>query len=293
MTHQPVLSSAEVDQFWQDGYLLLEDAVDTDQLSGLRTEFSQWVEESREYTDAYGEIMDGRARFDLDPKHSKKAPALRRVASPEEVSQPYYDTVVNSRALDAVSQLLGANIKFHHGKINAKQPGAATEVKFHQDFPFTPHTNDDLITVLFFVDEVTTENGPLEVIPGSHKGPIHGLWHDGVFTGAVSDSVAETELTNKVQCFGKAGSACLMHTRLLHGSATNLSDHPRTLFICVYSAEDAIALTPNPVPGKYFGKIVRGSKTGRVRCIEYEVDKPQYPKQTSFFHQQEAPTADN
>ena len=50
-------------------------------------------------------------------------------------------------------------------------------------------TNDDIVTCLLFLDDVTLENGPLEVIPGSHKGPLYSHWHDGVFTGAVDPSI--------------------------------------------------------------------------------------------------------
>ncbi len=94
-----------------------------------------------------------------------------------------------SRMTDCVAELIGPNIKYHHSKVNSKLPGAATVVKWHQDFPFTPHSNDDLIIALLMVDEVTEENGPLQVVPGSHKGEIYDLWHDGVFTGAVDDAV--------------------------------------------------------------------------------------------------------
>ncbi|HAZ17869.1 MAG TPA: restriction endonuclease subunit S, partial [Acidimicrobiaceae bacterium] len=44
--------------------------------------------------------------------------------------------------------------------------GTATHLKYHQDLPFGPLTNQDLITVLFLLDEVTNDNGPLEVVPG-------------------------------------------------------------------------------------------------------------------------------
>jgi ectoine hydroxylase-related dioxygenase (phytanoyl-CoA dioxygenase family) len=159
-------------------------------------------------------------------------------------------------------------------------------VKWHQDFPFTPHSNDDLVTALLMIDEVTAENGPLEVLPGSHKGPIHGLWHGGVFTGAVDDEVAADSQSNAVTCMGSAGSVCLMHTRLLHGSAPNLSDKPRTLFICVYSAEDAIPCSPNPVPTKHQGLLVKGERTNRVRAMDFQIELPQLPKTASFFDQQ-------
>ena len=108
---------------------------------------------------------------------------MRRVQSPEEISEVYADVMRYARTADIVAELIGPAIRFHHGKVNSKLPGAATKVKFHQDFTFQPMTNDDLITALLFVDEVTLENGPLEVVPGSHKGPLYTFWHDGVLGG--------------------------------------------------------------------------------------------------------------
>jgi ectoine hydroxylase-related dioxygenase (phytanoyl-CoA dioxygenase family) len=187
---------------------------------------------------------------------------------------------------DMVADLIGPDVKLHHTKVNSKLPGAATAVKWHQDFPFTPHTNDDLITALLMVDEVTEENGPLEVWAGSHTGEIHSLWHDNEFTGAVSAEITEEALRNRQICTGTPGSVCLMHTRLLHGSAPNQSDMPRTLFICVYSAVDAIPISPSPVPTRDQGRIVRGEDHGRVRAIGYDIPMPELPKGASFFDQQ-------
>ena len=77
-----------------------------------------------------------------------------------------------------------------------------------------------------------------------------------------------------------------MHTRLAHGSAPNLSDKPRTLFIAVYAAADAAPFTPNPVPGRHDGMIVRGTEPNRIRAEAYSVEVPEYPKGASFFVQQ-------
>jgi hypothetical protein len=79
-----------------------------------------------------------------------------------------------------------------------------------------------------------------------------------------------------------------MHTRLLHGSAPNLSDHARTLFIVVYSAEDAVPLCDNPLPSRYEGLIVHGAATGMVRSTAFALRMPQKPKGASFFVQQTA-----
>jgi phytanoyl-CoA hydroxylase len=192
-----------------------------------------------------------------------------------------------ARTVDMCVELIGPALRFHHGKVNSKLPGMATEVKFHQDFPFQPMTNDDIITCLLFVDDVTLENGPLEVVPGTHKGPIYSHWHGGRFTGAVADSVKNQHIGNIVKCTGKAGSVCLMHARLLHGSAPNKSDKPRTLYITTYYAEDAIELSPNHLPSMLTHELVRGEASGRVRCTAYNMELPEVPKDTSFFAQQE------
>ncbi len=77
-----------------------------------------------------------------------------------------------------------------------------------------------------------------------------------------------------------------MHTRLLHGSAPNRSDRPRTLFIAVYSADDALPCSPNPVPSRHQGEIVRGEASGRIRCVPFDIPLPQLPQTASFFDQQ-------
>jgi phytanoyl-CoA hydroxylase len=285
------LSEDQKEQFWHDGVLVVEDAVTADELADLRRVFAEWVEESRAQTEDYGETLDGRPRFDLQPGHSADVPGLRRVQSPEELSEVFAHTMRNARTVDLCAELIGPSIRFHHGKVNSKLPGTATKVKWHQDFPFEPMTNDDMITCLLFIDDVTLENGPLEVIPGSHKGPIHSHWHGGKFTGAVADEVMQGREAEIVKCTGKAGSVCLTHACLLHGSAPNLSNDPRTLYITTYYAEDAIELSPNHLPSTLTHELVRGEASGRVRCSAYQMELPEVPEGTSFFAQQESAEA--
>lgn len=280
------LTQEQKDQFWRDGVLVVEDAVTPEELAALRAVFAEWVEESRNHDTDYGETLDGRPRFDLQPGHTAEVPGLRRVQSPEEVSEVYANVMRNARTVDICADLIGPAIRFHHGKVNSKLPGTATKVNFHQDFPFEPMTNDDMITCLLFIDEVTLENGPLEVVPGTHKGPLYPHWHNGVFTGSVSDEVLAEHQDNIVKCTGPAGSVCLMHASLLHGSAPNLSDTSRTLYISTYYAEDAIELSPNHLPSTLTHELVRGEASGRVRCTPYEMQLPEVPKDTSFFAQQ-------
>jgi phytanoyl-CoA hydroxylase len=192
----------------------------------------------------------------------------------------------DSRALDAVTQLLGPNVKLNNTKVNSKLPGTATAVQYHQDFLFEPHSNQDLVAVLFFLDEVTERNGPLELVPGSHRGPLYDHWHEGLFTGAIALDIAVSLRAHSIRCTGSAGSACLMHTRLVHGSRVNESKSARTFYIVTYSAEDAHPLAKNHIPSRYEGEVVRGVATNRVRSVPFEMLIPEYPQEASFFSQQ-------
>ena len=283
MDRQPL-----IDDFNRDGYVMLADAISADQVQRLTASLDQWVEESRSQQGPYGQTIDNRPRFDVQPDtHSPETPALRRVASPVEISDDYWDVAQDNAALDLTAAIFSPNIKFYASKINLKLPGSKTEVKYHQDFPFDPHTNMDMMTVLIFLDDVTMENGPLQLVPGSHQGPLHSLWQDGRFTGAVADDVEQDAIQRSVACTGKAGDACLMHSAVLHGSSSNLSQDPRRLFIITYVAEDAQPFVPNPIPTIYDGTVVRGQKTGQVRAVPFQMDLPEHPKTASFFGQQE------
>ena len=125
-----VLNSDQIAFFVEQGYLLLENALTDEQLVALRAGFQEWVNESRQFSQSYGQTLDGRARFDLEPGHTADRPALRRVSSPIEVSDVYLEVMRDSRALDAVTQLLGPNVKLNNTKVNSKLPGATTEVQY-------------------------------------------------------------------------------------------------------------------------------------------------------------------
>ena len=157
--------------FNENGYVLFKNAVDHKTLEIMNSEVSAWIEDSRSHNKNFGVTIDGRPRFDLELNtHSKDNPALRRIASPIEISETFLSFTRDNLALDLITQIFSPNIKLLATKINLKLPGSGTAVKYHQDFPFEPHSNDDIMTVLYFLDDVTFENGPLEVVPKSHKG---------------------------------------------------------------------------------------------------------------------------
>ena len=185
-----MIAKDRADAFWRDGFLVAENAVDRRQLSRLRGVLAGWVEESRGHGAPFGEpTADGRPRFDLAPEHSAQRPALRRVNNPSEIDAAYMDAMRDSAMTEMVAALIGPDVKHHHCKINLKLPGSNTEVRYHQDFAYTPHTNDDVVTALLMLDDMTPDNGCLMAVPGSHRGPVHSLFDGERFTGFVAPAV--------------------------------------------------------------------------------------------------------
>lgn len=270
--------------FWRDGFVVLPDAVTPEQLEAMRGRLDTWVNESRAHQEPYGEpCLDGKARFDMGAEHTAANPALRRVNNPSEVSDEFGDVMRGSAMTEMVCGLVGPNLKFHHCKINLKLSGSQTEVGYHQDFAYTPHTNDDVVTALLLLDDMTPENGCLTVVPGSHRGPVYSLFEGERFSGSIAPDATEQLKRSQVQILGPAGSVCLMHTRLVHGSDANRSERPRGLYICVYSAADAFPLARNPMPNRFEGEILRGEKTRVARLSEAMVELPEQPVMASFF----------
>ncbi|MGH6894370.1 MAG: hypothetical protein ACREEP_19150, partial [Dongiaceae bacterium] len=81
------LSSRLIEAFHRDGTIVADDAVTPAQLAAPCAEFDAWWAESRRHDRNYGEMIDGRPRFDLQiPGHTEAAPLLRRLNSPTEIS---------------------------------------------------------------------------------------------------------------------------------------------------------------------------------------------------------------
>ncbi len=69
-----ILTQAQNDQFWHDGYLNVADAVAPPQLAALNAQLDAWIEESHGHAGNFGKTIDDNARFDLEPGHSAERP---------------------------------------------------------------------------------------------------------------------------------------------------------------------------------------------------------------------------
>lgn len=253
LAHAPrVLSRAQRESYFDRGYLLVENFVDAAWLNRLRAVTAGFVEKSRDWTKSDD-------LFDLSPGHSRDQPLIRRIKTPEDHSEIYWK-FSNGPIADLAADLLGPDIGFHHSKLNFKWHRGGDAVSWHQDFPFYPHTNDAVLAIGVYLQDVGEGDGPLAVLPGSHKGPVYphydaaGAWIGNLDAAAV----AGLDLSTLRHLTGPAGSVTVHSARLVHGSPPSRKADGRPLLINAYRAADAMPYTPYPLPGRHAGEIVRG-----------------------------------
>jgi ectoine hydroxylase-related dioxygenase (phytanoyl-CoA dioxygenase family) len=247
-----MLTDAQRDQYREQGWLSVPGLVDAGWLQRLRAVTDEFVESSRALTES-------NVIFDLDIGHSASEPRLRRLSSPTDLHETYWEFASRSTIVDVVADLIGPDLKFHHSKLNFKAPRGGEEVKWHQDIQFWPHTNYDLLTIGVFLEDVEPGMGEVGFVPGSHDGPLYDLYDGDRWVGALADDdVAVAGVERAEYPVGPAGSITVHSCRTVHGSAPNSSEHARPLLLQTYAAADAFSYTDLVKPSPHGEELIRG-----------------------------------
>lgn len=288
-----MLTQQELDAFDRDGYLLVKNAISAEQLAEMRAATAQLMDQSRAVS-----VSDH--RFDLDEGHGPNTPRLTRIKLPHKLNRAaFWEPLLNSKMTEVLAALLGPNTMLQTTKLNTKAPGGGQAVEWHQDWAFYPHTNDTMLAFGLMLEDVDEANGPLQVIPGSHKGPV--LAHtnkDGVFCGAVDPNDPDFDYSKAVTLTGKAGDMTVHHVRMLHGSAPNNSTRNRYILFYECRAADAWPLLGSGSYMKFSGQqelwdmahdsVITGTFSAVPRCeaVPVRLPLPPAPDAGSIFKTQ-------
>jgi ectoine hydroxylase-related dioxygenase (phytanoyl-CoA dioxygenase family) len=264
----PLSAAEQRAAYEQDGYLVFPELLDQAELATLRTALAEVLRRAEGLTQTNDEFSITRT--------DDGGYAVRRIFDPIIRHQAFHDLVLNPRILDVVENLIGPDIQLQHPKLNLKPP-SSREARFewHQDYPFFPHTNFDLLAVMIYFDDSTEENGCLTIVPGSHRlGPLgHVFARDGAFSSQLEDKSAVQDPTRWRTVPVPAGGMELHHCNMLHSSTANRGAMPRSAMVIQYRAADNVALGGNMAnPG--FGMQVRGANPYRARMMGGTVKLP-------------------
>lgn len=218
------LSTTEVEQYRQDGYVLISAMFDREEIGILHD--SARVDKA----------MDDHAFGKADGEGG-----VVRLSLWNHPGDGIYGMFARCRSIvDSAESLLEGEVYHYHSKMIMKEPRVGGAWTWHQDYGYWYQNGVlfPLLTSVFIaVDRATKENGCLQVLRGSHRaGRI-----DHVLSGeqAGADPARVGELARRLDLVHvemEPGDALFFDSNLLHRSDQNRSEHPRWSMICCYNA---------------------------------------------------------
>lgn len=264
----------QIAEYRQNGCIVLANQIPEDWIAKLRAEIARFEDEARTMTASND-------RLDLEDSHTPQDPRLRRIKLPHKISEVVRELMYSDHILAPARDLAGPNLRLHTSKLNMKSAGYGAAVEWHQDYAFYPHTNDDILAIGVLIDDMADENGPLQVFPGSHTGPVYDHHVDGVFAGAMLPEDHGLNPADAVSLTGPAGSVSIHHGRALHGSSLNRSDKPRRILFYEMMAADAFPIMGSMTRWdgieEYDTRMLCGASTlqPRLKDIPIRIPQPQ------------------
>ncbi|MFE8925817.1 MULTISPECIES: phytanoyl-CoA dioxygenase family protein [Streptomyces] len=242
-----MLTEKQVEQYEEDGYLLLPRYLRREEIDVLRAELPVVFEE-----DSPRRVLE------------EGSGAVRGVHGVHETNPVFRTLVRLPRLVEPARQLLGSDVHVFQFKINAKLALVGDVWEWHQDYRFW-HDEDGMptdraLSAAILLDDVDEFNGPLMFVPGSHREGLCAVHtRDADWTQTLTSKLKYSLRVEALAAAAKqrgivapkapAGSVLLFHSNILHGSGPNMSPDNRTMVLISYnSVDNPLRDVPNPRP---------------------------------------------
>lgn len=233
------LTAEQVETYHEQGYLVVEEAFDDAAVVELREECDWLLELAVNATLATGR-ESGRAT--LTTRADAEEWMVRMLKPVNDLSLTFSEAMADDRIEGALEQLLGDTPAPMEEKLNYKQPIPPVEgLAVREDDDGFPVHNDwayyreqgypqSTLSTALFVDDCTSENGPLHVWPGTHR---EHLEHEPTPAEGAGRRVPPGALDYEggQDVLAPAGSVVFFNSVLVHSSRPNTSGAPRRLMI--------------------------------------------------------------
>ena len=206
------------DFYAENGYYVAPDAFSAEEIAELRKETVQICA---------GDL--GRIEgLNFEPRRPNESDdeLLRRflcVHFPHKISDLMFRTLSHPKIVEVLTACVGANVKCMQSMLFIKAAGKPGQ-SWHQDEDYIPTRDRSLIGAWIALDDATTENGCLWIIPGSHKPGIlwDQQWHGDKRFDCMLESVGfPYDDADSVPVEVKAGSVVFFNGYTLHRSFPN------------------------------------------------------------------------
>ncbi len=148
------------------------------------------------------------------------------------------DILYRSPLVDAMTCMIGPNIKAASNQLTFKQRGDDSPFQWHQDNGYGTLAPDNSISCWLALDDVDERNGCLWIIPGSHRNGA--IEHS---SGKPGERQAQPDGADRaIPLRLRAGECVFFHASALHMSRGNQTDRMRRAYFFRYADADAIEI---------------------------------------------------
>jgi len=234
------LSREATEGFARDGFVVLRDLFDEREIRALCDEATRLRTASRDA---------------LDPETFVSEPGsglVRSVFRVHDQSRTFGRLSADARLAGVARFLLDDDVYIHQSRMNYKPGFRGREFYWHSDFE-TWHVEDGMprmraLSMTVLLTENTPYNGPLMLMPGSHRHYVtcvgetpenhyrkslkkqeYGVPNDELLTRLASGGGIAAPI-------GPAGTVVVFDCNTMHGSSSNITPFPRSNAFIVYNA---------------------------------------------------------
>ena len=214
-----MLADDELQHYQDQGYVIPRYRLPRDLLERLRAGVDQVL---ATYTDV--------AQEDLANPHMIPPTDGPRV-------NPFMEAARHPAILDMVEQVLGPDLVLWITRILCKPAGKGREVPWHQDGEYWPMRPLATCSAWIAIDPVSTRNGCMRFIPGSHKRQELYRHHQTNRENLVLNLELDQDQFDESKAVNvelEAGQISLHDVRMIHGSLANTSGERRAALIMRY-----------------------------------------------------------
>jgi ectoine hydroxylase-related dioxygenase (phytanoyl-CoA dioxygenase family) len=222
------LTQEQCAQFQQEGYLVVGPVLTAEELTEARAAYDR-IFHATEKPGSYRNLGQKEGE-------EQSAGAVLQIIDMHALDPIFRHLLYKDAILDLAEGVLGtSDIRLYHDQALYKPALNGDIVPWHQDNGYWHLDPPGAASLWIALDDATTENGCMWVVPGSHKAGEVGHQRAGQY---VAQLKADADESLAVPVPLPAGSGMFHHCRMLHMTRPNHSPQQRRAWVMHYMPAD-------------------------------------------------------
>lgn len=244
-----VITEAQIHQFRELGYFVLDDFFTMDEVEAIRNEITKIVDRYPDVPEELVQIEPAVRRGEATPERAELG--VRKLFRMAQHNALFRRLAFHPKMVGIATALLGPNVTLFQSMLLMKPPYFGGPKVWHQDNAYFRLVPNEVFGFWVACDDTDPSNGCMHVIPGSHKAGI-------AEHGGVADDYGLLEPPDAGQAVAvplRAGGALIFHGEIYHHTPNNTTSRRRRALQYHYAASHCRSAKDNPFP-PFKGEVV-------------------------------------